>query len=184
MDKVEQTAQDQGQKETEAHLKSQLLVVCHSFCLQTWIEAINTVRVDPNSELRNLEKAFYPLVIRACPVSQSLASTSAPTPASSTTNPQPKSSTTAPAQSKPIELQPSTIAPIKPKQTEPVVSKPSAVAPQSTEVASKTPQTAGNSSMTVPTTTTAPSAPTPTIEVQTTKRTGTQKTPQAYGVWQ
>lgn len=35
IEKAEQTAYDQGQKETETHLKSQLPVVCHSFCLQT-----------------------------------------------------------------------------------------------------------------------------------------------------
>jgi len=35
MNKVEQVAYDQGQKETAAHLKSQLPVVCRSFCLQT-----------------------------------------------------------------------------------------------------------------------------------------------------
>lgn len=65
MEGVLQTAYDQGQKETEAHLKSQFLIVCHNFCLQTWIEALNVAGVDPNSKLRNPEKVFYPPAIRA-----------------------------------------------------------------------------------------------------------------------
>nr|POE58223.1 hypothetical protein CFP56_40807 [Quercus suber] len=56
--KVEQATYEQGQKETKSYLKSQNLVVCHSFCLQTWVEALNTVGVDPSSELRNSKKGF------------------------------------------------------------------------------------------------------------------------------
>lgn len=33
IEKLEQAAYDQGQKETETHLKSQLSIVCHSFYL-------------------------------------------------------------------------------------------------------------------------------------------------------
>jgi len=53
MGKVEQTVYDLGQKEIEAHLKSQIPTVCRSFCLRTWIEALNAVSVDPSFELRN-----------------------------------------------------------------------------------------------------------------------------------
>ena len=122
MNMFEQIAYDQGQKETEAHLKSQLLVVCRSFCLQTWIEALNVAGVNSNSQLRNLEKAFYPPTIRARPISHPSISTSGPTPTSSAENPPPKSSTTAPTQSKPAEQQPSTLLlprPRKPSQLSP-----------------------------------------------------------------
>ena len=95
-----QIAFEQGQKETDAHLKSQLLVVCRSFCLQTRIEALNAAGVDSNSELRNLEKAFYPSAIKARLVNQPFVSTFGPTPMSSVENPPPKSSTTTLAQSK------------------------------------------------------------------------------------
>lgn len=58
MAKVEQAAYNLGQKETEAHLKSQILTVCRGFCLKTWTETLNAVGVDQSSELRNLEKVF------------------------------------------------------------------------------------------------------------------------------
>ena len=105
MNKVEQTTYDQGQKKTEAHLKSQLPVVCRSFCLQTWIEALNATGVDLASKLRNLERAFYPPAIKACPATQPPGSTSGSAPTSSTENPALKSSATAPAQPKPTEQQ-------------------------------------------------------------------------------
>nr|POF16799.1 hypothetical protein CFP56_66198 [Quercus suber] len=54
--KVKQATYEQGQKETKSHLKSQILVAYHSFCLQTWVEALNAAGVDPFSELRNSEK--------------------------------------------------------------------------------------------------------------------------------
>lgn len=115
---IKQTTYDQGQKETETHLKSQLLVVCRSFCLQTWIKALNTTKVDSNSTLRNPDRAFYPLAIRACPAIQSSVSTFASAPPSSTENPQSKSSTTTPTQVKPKEQQPKTTTSSKAKPTE------------------------------------------------------------------
>ena len=62
--KIEQATYKLGQKETEAHLKSQITTVCRGFCLRTWIKALNAAGVDQSSELRNLEKMFYPLAIR------------------------------------------------------------------------------------------------------------------------
>ena len=100
MNKVEQTTYDQGQKKTEA-----LAFVCRSFCLQTWIEALNATGVDLASKLRNLERAFYPPAIKACPATQPPGSTSGSAPTSSTENPALKSSATAPAQPKPTEQQ-------------------------------------------------------------------------------
>ena len=172
MNKVEQTTYDQGQKKTKAHLKSQLPVVCCSFCLQTWIKALNATGVDLASKLRNLERAFYPLAIKACPATQPPSSTSGPALTSSTENPPPKSSATALAQTKPTEQQQSTTVPTKAKQTEPPVSKPSAAAPQSTEVVAKVPQTKEGSSTTVSTTKVAPLALTLTIEAQPVMGTG------------
>ena len=65
MRRVEQAVFDLGQKETKAYLKSQIPVVCRSFCLWTWIKALNAIGVDLSSKLRNPEKVFYPLAIRA-----------------------------------------------------------------------------------------------------------------------
>ena len=93
MNRVEQVAYDQGQKEIEAHLKSQLPVVCRSFCLQTQIEALNAIGVDPNLELRNPEKAFYPPAIQMRPVIQPSVNTFFPTPTSSIENLPPNSNT-------------------------------------------------------------------------------------------
>ena len=64
MNKIEQAAYDLGQKETAAHLKSQILVVCRDFCLWTWNEALNAANVDPSSEPRNPKKVFYPPAIK------------------------------------------------------------------------------------------------------------------------
>ena len=47
------------------HLKSQILTVCRDFCLQTWIESLNVVGVDPTSEQRDPERVVYPSAIRA-----------------------------------------------------------------------------------------------------------------------
>ena len=175
-----QIAFEQGQKETEAHLKSQLLVVCRSFCLQTWIEALNAAGVDSNSELRNLEKAFYPPIIRARPINQPSVSISTPRPASSIKNPQHKSNTAAPTQAKSTEQHPittdfaiaksteqqsSTTASTKSKQTELATSKPSITIAQSTEVATKAPPIIGDSSTSAPPTSVVPHAPTSTFEV-------------------
>ncbi|KAK9990323.1 hypothetical protein SO802_025308 [Lithocarpus litseifolius] len=84
IEKAKQMAYNQGQKETETHLKSQLPVVCRIFCLQTWIEALNVAGVDSNSELRNPNRAFYPPAIRTRPALQSSVSTSTSALASST----------------------------------------------------------------------------------------------------
>ena len=64
MSKVKKAEYDLGKNEIEAHLKSQILVVCRGFCLQTWTEALDVAGVNPFSELRNLEKVFYPTAIR------------------------------------------------------------------------------------------------------------------------
>lgn len=182
MNKVEQITYDQGQKETKAHLKSQLPVVCHSFCLQTRIEPFNAVGVDPASELRNPKRAFYPPAIKARLATQPPVSTSSPAPTSSTKNPPPKSSAIVVAQPKPTEKQQSTTVPTKAKQTKPLVSKPSATTPQSTMVVAKVPQTKESSSTVVLTTKVARPAPTPTTEAQPVTRTGKQKTPKAQGI--
>lgn len=99
MGRVEQVAFEEGQKGTEAHLKSQILMVCRSFCLQTWVEALNATGVDPSSELRNPEKLFYPPAIRAHTLVQPPSNTTTTAQPSSTKNPPPKSNTTTPTSS-------------------------------------------------------------------------------------
>ena len=76
MSKVKKAEYDLGKNEIEAHLKSQILAVCRGFCLRTWTKALNVAGVDPFSELRNLEKVFYPsaslcfiLLCHNCPCS-------------------------------------------------------------------------------------------------------------------
>ena len=62
--KLEQAAYNLGQKKIEAHLKSQITTICWGFCLRTWIKALNATGVDQSSELKDLEKVFYPLAIK------------------------------------------------------------------------------------------------------------------------
>ena len=50
--------------------------MCRGFYLRTWIEALNVVREDQSSELRDPEKVFYPPAIRvtaAAPIESSAA---------------------------------------------------------------------------------------------------------------
>ena len=209
MKKAKQMAYDQGQKETESHLKSQLFVVCRNFCLQTWVEALNATGVDPNSELRNLEKAFYPPAIRTRLALQSFVSTSTPALTRSTEVTHPNTGTTTPAKAKPTELQPKTTAPAKAipseqqpqstmpapvklgeqqpsipihtktKQTKLVVSKPNRTATHGTEEAAKAPPPADVPSTNAPPTSMVSSAPTPTLKVQATTETEAHKTSKA-----
>ena len=55
------------------------MAVCWGFCLQTWTEALDAAGVDPSSELRNLEKVFYYLAIRAQVSTPSSSAINAPT---------------------------------------------------------------------------------------------------------
>ena len=92
MSKVKKAEYDLGKNKIEAHLKSQILAVCRGFCLRTWTEALDVAGVYPFSELRNLEKVFYPTAIRM--------QASAPS----------SSAITAPAQPTQVEDQPSKLS--------------------------------------------------------------------------
>ena len=135
-------------------------MVCHSFYLQTWVEAFNAVGVDSSFELRNLEKVFYSPAIRACPATQPSTNTIAPIQTSFTENPPPKSNT---------------IVLAKPKSVEQPTSKSNAIAPQSSEVATKTSPVEESSFKTK----VVPLALTPTNKTQPSKEVGKQKTPNA-----
>ena len=95
MNKAEQALYDLGQKETKAHLMSQIPVVCRSFYLWTWVEALNAVGVDPSLELRNLKKVFYLPTIRAQTSVWSPPKTTTPTQSTPIENPPLKSNTIA-----------------------------------------------------------------------------------------
>ena len=49
-----------GTKEIEEILRSQVTEVCRNYCLLVWKEALDATGVDSSSELRNLERVFYP----------------------------------------------------------------------------------------------------------------------------
>jgi len=63
--KAEQAAYKLRQKETEEGLKSQLTEVWWGFCLQVWVEALNTAWMDPSLELRNPEKVIIPFALKS-----------------------------------------------------------------------------------------------------------------------
>ena len=72
-----------GTKETEEILRSQVTEVCHNYCLQVWKEALDATEVDSTSELRNLERVFYPLALREIAlttIGETSATTSVPQP--------------------------------------------------------------------------------------------------------
>ena len=50
--------------ETEKTLRVEVPMVCRIYCAQTWDEALNRAGIEASSELRRLEKVFYPEAIR------------------------------------------------------------------------------------------------------------------------
>nr|POF19421.1 hypothetical protein CFP56_14801 [Quercus suber] len=94
--------------------------------LSPWIEALNAASVDPSLELRNLEKVFYPLAIRAHTSAQSSLSTTATAQPSLAENPPLKSNTTAlPTSIVAVETPPLeenlTLAVVAPLTSQPIV---------------------------------------------------------------
>ena len=51
--------------ETEDTFWAQIPAVCHTYCVQTWEEALNWAGVKASSELRRLENVYFPSAIRA-----------------------------------------------------------------------------------------------------------------------
>ena len=59
-DEAEQHGYDVGVAEIEDALRAEVPAVCHTYCAQTWDEALNRVGVEASSELRKSENIFYP----------------------------------------------------------------------------------------------------------------------------
>ena len=59
-DEAEQHGYDVVVAETEDALRAEVPAVCHTYCAQTWDEALNRVGVEASSELRKSENIFYP----------------------------------------------------------------------------------------------------------------------------
>lgn len=60
MNKVEHTAYDLGQKEIEAHLQSQIPVVCQSFCIRTWVRGLKCCRCRPFFGIEESREGDFP----------------------------------------------------------------------------------------------------------------------------
>ena len=64
-DEAEQKGYDLGVAETKETLRAEVPAVCNIYCAQTQDEALNRAGVEASSELRKLERVFYPSAIRA-----------------------------------------------------------------------------------------------------------------------
>ena len=53
-----------GVEDTENRLAEEVVGVCRKYCAETWIEVLNSVGVPTDSELRKVEKIFFPEHIR------------------------------------------------------------------------------------------------------------------------
>ena len=62
-EKAKEEAYDSGVAETQAILKTQILGVCRLYCSQVWNEALKQARVEASSDLRKVEKVYYPPAI-------------------------------------------------------------------------------------------------------------------------
>ena len=76
-DEAEQHGYYVGVAETEDTLRTEVPVVCRTYCTQTWEEALNRVGIDASSEVRKPENIVFPLALQiphqketAPPVSQ------------------------------------------------------------------------------------------------------------------
>lgn len=58
--KDEQAVYDAGMTKTTQSLTAQLRDVARVFCVEVWNEALNSIRVNVDSELRESEKVYYP----------------------------------------------------------------------------------------------------------------------------
>ena len=64
-DEAEQHGYDVSIAEIEDTLRAEFPAVCHTYCAQTWEEALNRAGVEASSELRRLENIYFPPAIRA-----------------------------------------------------------------------------------------------------------------------
>ena len=58
---------DVGMTEAVESLTTQLRDVAQAFCLEVWGQALNAVGVNTESELKALEKVYYPLTLLLAP---------------------------------------------------------------------------------------------------------------------
>ena len=64
---VELAAYKRGMLEMEQRLVEEVAEVCRDYCTVTWNEALNSAGVPANSELRRVEKVYFPEHIREIP---------------------------------------------------------------------------------------------------------------------
>jgi len=75
---VERASYERGVEDTEIRLAEEVARVCRDYCIDTWIEALNSAGVPANSELRKAESIIFPKHIREVPAN--LFSTALPLP--------------------------------------------------------------------------------------------------------
>ena len=75
---VEKAAYERGVEDTENRLVEEVVGVCREYYIKTWTEALNSVGVPANSELRKAESIFFPEQIQEAPAN--LPSTALPLP--------------------------------------------------------------------------------------------------------
>ena len=63
-DEAEQHGYDIGMAETEDTLRVQVLAVCHTYCAQSWEEALNQAGVKASFELRRPKNVYFPPAIQ------------------------------------------------------------------------------------------------------------------------
>ena len=65
--KVEQVAYDASMTKAAESLTAQLKDIARAFCLEVWGQALNAAGVSTESELRTLDKFYYPAALRSAP---------------------------------------------------------------------------------------------------------------------
>ena len=70
--RVKQAAYDAGMTKTTQSLTAQFRDVARAFCLEVWGQALTTVGVDTESELRTPNKVYYPSTLCLAPTPFSL----------------------------------------------------------------------------------------------------------------
>ena len=58
---------ERGVEETEKRLAEEVAKVCRNYYTESWIEALNSAGVPADSELRKVERLFFPEHIREAP---------------------------------------------------------------------------------------------------------------------
>ncbi|XP_023917418.1 uncharacterized protein LOC112028956 [Quercus suber] len=99
VEQAEEEAFAEGVAKTEATLKAQIPKVCRRFCSQTWNEAFNQAGVDASSDLKRVEKVYYPPAIREVTLVTSEAESALPVVGESQT----KTAEGTPSVDKPVE---------------------------------------------------------------------------------